>query len=1087
MSEIVLGIDLGTTYSVCAILDGKEPVIIPNQEGKNKTPSIVAFKSKDEILVGELAKRQSTINPQNTIFSIKRFIGKKFSEVEEYTSSFPFKIRGGDEDEILIETEFATYTPEEISSNILLKIKNDAETYLGQKVKKTILTVPAYFNNLQREKTKLAAEMAGLEVLRLINEPTAASLAYSYSKSDAEVVAVYDFGGGTFDLTLLNLSRTTFEVVATGGDTFLGGDDIDEAILQLISKEFLQETGYDLRQNHSALIRLKEACEQAKCELSQLSETDITLPFIASKDNSPLHLHYNLKSESLKELLTPIIKKSLAITEEVLSSANMRMENIDRVILAGGTTRNPLVVKEGENFFNKKTFRGLNPDEIVARGAVIQGGILTGSLAEILLLDVTPVNLGVETVNDQFSIIIEKNSTVPTRKSKIFTTTHDNQALVPIHILQGKSRVASENISLGYYTLSEIPPLKKGEPRIEVSFAIDADGILEVMAEEQKSGASLKVHLSPTLDQAEDTMETKTTMVNEDTNPTLSSSLSSGKVPNPDSAPEESEVSPAPKEEPKETSSEEEKESVESSDVVPFEGETNSKKLVDVYLSQEKYPKACTLLNMIHEENKEALPYVLEKYQQIAEKWEEKPAEFYQKKAFFHKLQGDLYECAICLEKARQLDKNNSAVLEQLLTVYHQIIEENPQAHEIKLKLGKLYFETKNINSAITYLQRASFSSDLQHEACKYLGRAFFEKKLYYIALQQFKKCRVDEEIKESLYQLNRAFEDEGQYMNAVNALENILAEDINYRDALQEHHRLKKAAHYERTQIDETPTPFSSELNNYSSANSNFLGNRFVQLKEINRGSMGVVYEAYDTALEEKVVLKILANTLAQDAEALKRFKREAKATRKLTHPNIVRIYDFGEINRIKYISMEYINGKDMKSILRSHGPLPEKKVLFYAKQICMALQYAHEKGIIHRDIKPANILITKEQVIKVSDFGIAKSTRGGTEVTKIGEIVGTPLYMSPEQITSHEIDFRADVYSLGVLLYEMISGKPPFLQGDITFHHLNTTPSPPKYCSPQMETVIMKCLQKKLSLRYQAVSEVLKDLISISSDTQF
>lgn len=1068
MSEIILGIDLGTTYSVCTTLDSKEPVIIPTKEGKNKTPSVVGFKSKNDILVGELAKRQSAIAPLNTVFSVKRFIGKKYSDIEPYISLFPFKIKAGKNREIIIETEYGSYTPEQVSSFILARIKKEAEDFLGHEVQNVILTVPAYFNNHQREKTKAAAELAGLKVLRLINEPTAAALAYSYKKKTAETVAVYDLGGGTFDLSILHLDQSTCEVIATGGDTFLGGDDIDAAILNLVVADFKEKSGYDLRQNRNALVRLKEACEQAKCELSQLSETDITLPFIASHNNNPLHLNYTLKSSSLEKLLLPFISKSLKITEEVLSSADLKASNIDRIILAGGSTRIPLVINRVEDFFQKKTFRGINPDEVVAVGAVIQGGVLSGSLAEILLLDVTPVNLGVETVNDRFSVIIERNSTIPTQKSKIFTTTHDNQALVPIHILQGTSKQASKNISLGYYTLSGIPPSRKGQPRIEVAFSIDGDGILEVYAFEKRSGASLKVNLSPTMDhhsfEPENVLPEDTTHVPVHTSATSASDNKTDVNKAPDAI---STKNTAPVSDSKKKQGEQ---------VVPVDIVKN-KKLIDEYINRGDYEKTREFLKTFYKQNKDTLPYIIEKYEQLMKNMKEKPASFYAEIAHYYKLSSQLEKSADLLEKARDIDSSDPHVTSKLISIYHEILKERPNDHGIKLKLGKLLYFNNSINSAITYLQQAALSPDNHQEASKYLGMAFFKKKLYYISLQQLKKCPLDEDIKDILYSLYQSFEEEGQYVNAVYCLEHILAEDINYRNAMQEYNRLKKRSQDEKTVHDVPSSSEKSSLDHAGHAkNNSILGSRFIHLKELNRGSMGVVYRAYDTALDENVVLKILADTLARDPEALKRFKREARATRKLSHPNIVRIFDFGEINRIKYISMEYIEGRDLKKVLRTHGRLPEKQVIFYAKQVCFALQYAHEKGIIHRDIKPANILLTNDDVIKISDFGIAKSIQSTTEVTKVGEIVGTPLYMSPEQITSFQVDFRADIYSLGVVMYEMITGSPPFIEGDITFHHMNTTPEPPKYCSPELETIIMKCLQKKLSLRYQSISEIVE-----------
>ncbi len=1118
VKDIILGIDLGTTFSVIAKLEGGEPSVIPNREGKNKTPSVVAFKSRDEILVGEIAKRQSATNPKNTIFSVKRLIGKKYKEIEKEKNLFPYKIIPSPTGEILIETDYGRYTPEEISSFILKKLKEDAEIFLGTQVKKVVITVPAYFNNNQREKTKIAAELAGLEVVRLLNEPTAASLAYGKGSEKEEIIAVYDFGGGTFDITFLRVSDEICEVISTAGDTYLGGDDIDNAIVNLIIEDFKKQHDFDLSRDPVSIVRLKEAAEEAKCELSQMHETEINVPFIAAKNGQPLHLTYHLTREKLNELIEPFVNRTIQICKKALKDGNIKINQISKIVLAGGSTRIPLVVEKIKQNFNCPIFRGINPDEVVAYGAAMQGGIIDGSLTEVLLIDVTPISLGVETANDRFSVIIEKNATIPTTRSKIFTTTKNNQAIVPIHILQGESPKASENISLGYYYLTGIPPAKKGTPRIEVRFSINADGILEVLAVEKKSQKTLKVTLSPTL---EDFLEykKKATQISkreeekkkekEKEEKIVKSKTKSKKETThqktEDKVKEEKE-SLIQKEKSEYTTVEKalqalnnKEASIENTEIKSLydraierledkgkkEGEvklSDEKKLVQLYIAVGEFGKARNLLIDILTKDQKSISFVREKYDEIENKATSLPSEFFIEKAIICKTSGDIDEAIKYMEKAFSMTKEES-IVDEIIDIYKEKLSLQPEDSYSALRLGELYALKKQYNKAIKYLQKAVLNPEYKQEAAKLLGISLFKKKLYYLALQQFKKCDTkDEEVKEYLYKLMEKFEKEKQYGNAIYAAEEIIAVDITYKNIMQKYAELKRL--YDRFMIKQNSKigAFEKEINIKSKEDRK--KQRYINLEEINRGSMGVIYKAYDTELEEEVVLKIISEVFSEDPNAIRRFKREAKAARKLSHPNIVRIFDIGEINGKKFISMEYLKGKDLKRIIRTYGRLDEKRMIYIIKQLCFALDYAHKKGVIHRDIKPANIIITEDDIVKVSDFGIAKILKEATEVTKIGEIVGTPLYMAPEQIKGEKIDARADIYALGVLMYEMITGKPPFIEGDIAYHHLNTPPKPPKYCHPKLQRIILKCLKKDPQERYSSVKELLDDIVKYEKE---
>ncbi len=503
----IIGIDLGTTNSVVAIMEGKDPVVIANEEGSRITPSVVGYAKDGERLVGQVAKRQAITNPEKTIYSIKRFMGRRYGEVGEETKRVPYKVVEGPNGDARIDIDGKLNSPPEVSAQVLLKLKRAAENHLGEKVTDAVITVPAYFNDAQRQATKDAGEIAGLNVRRIVNEPTAAALAYGLDKKKNEKIAVYDFGGGTFDISILEVGENVVEVLATNGDTHLGGDNIDQRIIDWLIAEFKKDSGLDVSKDKMVLQRLKEAAEKAKIELSSTMETEINLPFLTADQTGPKHLAMKLSRAKLEQLVADLIERSLEPTRKCLADAKLQGSQIDEIVMVGGQTRMPAIVDAVRKFFGKEPNRSVNPDEVVAIGAAVQAGVLSGEVKDILLLDVTPLSLGVETLGGVMTRLIERNTTIPCKKSEVFSTAADSQTSVEIHVLQGEREMARDNRSLGKFHLEGLPPAPRGVPQIEVTFDIDANGILNVSAKDKGTGKETKITITHSSGLAKDEVE----------------------------------------------------------------------------------------------------------------------------------------------------------------------------------------------------------------------------------------------------------------------------------------------------------------------------------------------------------------------------------------------------------------------------------------------------------------------------------------------------------------------------------------------------------------------------------------------------
>lgn len=1197
-SDTIIGIDLGTTNSVVAILEGEQPKVIPNSEGGTKTPSVVSFMTNGEIVVGEIARRQGAVNPTRTVYSTKRLMGRTPADAHALGLNLPYPLASTENRTLAIIVGDNYYTPSQISALILQKLKQAAEEYLGEEVTKAIITVPAYFDDLQRQATREAGELAGLEILRLVNEPTAAAMAYGLGKEKNERVAVYDFGGGTFDLTILDITEGTFEVLTSQGDTHLGGDDIDLLVVNLLVERFSNQIGGGYTPDPMAMRRLTEAAEKAKCELSGSRQAMIHLPFLAQINNSPMHLETLITLEEFEALIESLVDQTIECCQAALDDINISTKDVDRVVLVGGTTRIPLVQDMVEDFFGIQAFKGINPDEIVALGAATQAGVMAGKLKEVILLDVTPHSLGIEVSDNRMVRVIDKNTTIPIKSSRLFTTTEDGQEMVVVHVLQGESPKATENRPLGKFTLTGIEPQKAGHVRVQVSFYINSDGMVEVTAEDMRTNQQITMNLalgseSDNLVSAKEravgrsagrrkrrknSSSVREMVVNSASNDVLTglsvnerrrksdssvirsrNSLSM----EPGDAAHANLLSPLPDSEQtgqlsghSVTEKNEEnlgdnlqiknnlKKSVPLNplDEVPFAvqhsptlermfndlptqpvSESASAQLTGSSTSASGLsPRALEALNFM--KVKASSPTAREAYSKNFEELRDyclgntsdvermeitiriliflgqktdaqKLFAFYKKepgtstlnrqkldeeyKAAFSSQTGYGADSEIAGTSGEQLaesirklelevadEKGEDNQVEQLIQLYRTRLAHGEDSH-IQFKMVKLLVRLHRIDESINILQRLVQTETYRSHALKILGLCFWQKGLHYLAWQKLQQLPPSDDVKDLLYRLAEDMEETDQLLNAKVVLQHLVNIDKDYKNSKERLERLEKMIRMEAGNREAGMTP------------SIFLtlkDSRFNVMEEINRGSMGIVYRARDMVLGDVVALKILNDYMTGDPNAVERFKREARAAKRLSHPNIVRIHDMFEYGNKKLLSMEYIEGVDLKKVLKERGALQMGEIIGIIKPVCDALGYAHKQSIIHRDIKPANIMITNANEVKVTDFGIAKVLLAGPDATRSGsQIIGTPLYMSPEQILGQQVDARADIYSLGTMLYEMISGKPPFLEGNVDYHHLHSTPPElPETADPRLVEIVLKCLEKKPEDRYATTDEL-------------
>jgi molecular chaperone DnaK len=1143
--ERIIGIDLGTTNSVMAIIDGETPRIIPNAEGENRTPSVVSFLPTGETVVGEIARRQAATNVAGTVFSIKRLMGRSLEELGDDLDFFTCPLVDC-EGQVALRLGEETQTPPDISALILAKLKRDAEAHLGEEVTKAIVTVPAFFDDRQRQATMEAGRRAGLEILRIINEPTAAAMAYGLGREIEERIAIFDFGGGTFDLSILDISGGAFEVITSLGDSRLGGDDIDHAIVDLMIETFEKSQGVDLGEDDLAIRRLKEAAEKAKCELSVTSSTLVTQPFIArTAEGTPLHLEITLRRQQVEDLIEPLVQRCLDCCSQALSDAGLTVRDIKRVILVGGSTRIPIVQAAVEDFFGLTPDLGVNPDEIVALGAATQGGVMSGALEEVVLLEVTPFALGIETKGDKVSRIIEKNATIPIRAAKVFTTTEDEQSLVNIHVVQGEAMAAQEAVSLGKFSLTDIPPARAGTPRIRVAFQITADGVVEIEAADLGSGQAQSLQIIHTLDDrqgAEVTSESsdqrkrrpnrwrerrRRALGIEDTPvPAVAETPLNASLPR--TGHDAVSISQDPSGDVDFTASPMAKQQTprrEAETLVP-EGEAAEAVLIKAreHLAQRDedsealtaYRTAIPVLERRLEKS-ESTPEDLRLLGQchlMTHNLDRARASFQQhlmehpdqmidlRDCFDHmvslhphsveargdkaRLLAQMGEVDAALETLESLGDTAGrcpAVNEQMIGLLKRRLAcQEDSATEFKLV--KLHLQQNDLDEAIAILQRLVNHESYAERAGKVLGLCFWQKHMHYLAWQRFRQLPLTDEIKDILYRLSLDMEASEDHQGARQVLEHLMAGDGDYRDVAERLESSRDRLHTAQTMnTGANDTPFGM----ITTPESQIDDVRFSVLGEINRGSMGVIYKAKDNVLDEIVAIKVLNAFLAADPNAVDRFKREARAAKRLSHPNIVRIHDMFEKGNKKFLSMEFIDGSDLKSILKTQRRLAPGEVIRIAGEICLALAYAHRLEVIHRDIKPANIMITQRtRAVKITDFGIAKCL-DATDRSATGTMVmGTPLYMAPEQVEGKPVDARTDLYSLGVLMYELISGRPPFTDGNIEYQHVHTDPSPPEHCPESLRDVIMRSLKKTPAERFLSSEELLAQLKGLALASQ-